>query len=97
MNILVTFLIITATPLNWEKEYGFGRLYNMWTNYKLTKLLIAKTGVIYGQNKFGSEWLELRWKGSLVKTVYLTNHNPQKQLQPSIEIIPSHHVQTLGN
>lgn len=55
----------------------------MWTNYKLTKLMVKKCGIIYGQNQYGSEWLELRWKGNNIKTLWLKNENPA---QASIDI-----------
>lgn len=32
-------------------------------NYKLFKLRLAKTGVVFGVNKFGHKWIELWFRG----------------------------------
>lgn len=40
-------------------------------NFVLQKLLIAKTGLIFGFNKDGQVWVELRFAGKLTKSIEL--------------------------
>lgn len=38
-------------------------------NYKLYKLRVAKTGIVFGVNKFGHRWIEFWLKGKLIKQI----------------------------
>ena len=49
-------------------------------NYKLIKLRVAKTGLVFGVNKFGTKWIELWWKGKF-KVIKL--ENPLKPSEPT--------------
>jgi hypothetical protein len=47
-------------------------------NYKLFKLRVAKTGLVFGVNKFGHRWIEFWWRG---KFKVLSFHNLPERIQ----------------
>jgi hypothetical protein len=49
-------------------------------SYSMTKLLVARTGIIYVSNKYGRKWIEIRVAGKLVRVVTLANPEQEWKL-----------------
>lgn len=62
-------------------------------NYKLFKLRVAKTGLVFGVNKFGQRWIELWYRGKFIMIdvqdlkdewqFLKTGKNPLKPTEPT--------------
>lgn len=54
-------------------------------NYWLIRMMYKQTGLVIGHNKYGSQWVELWWRGSVV-TLHIIDNDPKKKANKQGEV-----------